>query len=101
MSDKITTLHTVFSLMAFYDIDSDDGDTLYEIQPGWGNEKEMHIPRIGEHVFLSSYENNYVSDYKKPIFRNRYEVVDVISSYSENKGDKTVTVQYHIYLKKK
>ena len=99
MSDKITYLHTVFSLMDFYDIDG-DGDTLYEMQPGWGNISERHIPLIGEHVRLSSYEN-YVSDYKKPIFSNYYEVVDVVSSYSENKKDKIVTVQYHIYLKKK
>lgn len=100
MSDKITTLYTVFSLIAFYDIDG-DGDTLYEIQSGWSNANEMRLPRVGEHVLLSSYENNYVSDYKKPIFRNRYEVVDVISSYSENKGNKMVTVQYHVYLKRK
>ncbi len=57
------------------------------------------VPNIGEHVFLSSYAHDRMND-KRPLFRDAYRVVDVITHYTENKGYNKIAVQYSVILQK-
>ena len=83
-----------FSLVDFYDIDG-NGATLMELQAGWTDFSQIRVPCIGEHIRLSSHEGDRV--YK---FEDCYEVVDIETSYSENRQSEMITVQYHVFVKK-
>lgn len=94
MKEVISYTDASFIMIAFFD---ENENELMEISGAY-EDCAMRVPCIGEHIVLSSYEHDHVND-KKAIFRNLYKVIDVITSYSENKGFKNISVQYSVTLK--
>lgn len=99
MDNLIGYTNTSFSMITFFEEENED-TPIMELQ-GYNSAEPlgMRVPNIGEHISIGSYEHDYIND-DEPVFQGYYQVVDVISSYSENKGYKNIFVQYSVILRK-
>lgn len=96
MEHTISCARPLFSMIAFF-TESED-DPIMEISaPALGD--CGRVPNIGEHVFLSSYVHDRMND-KRPLFKDAYRVVDVITHYTENQGYNNIAIQYSVILQK-
>lgn len=97
--DSIINTNTSFSVIAFFDEDNQE-EAIMELQGTRGAcDLGMRVPFIGELVRLASYKGDFVND-KTSIFQKYYKVVDVISSYSENRKWDNISVQYSVILRR-
>ena len=96
MANTISCSRTRFAMIAFFTDKKDE--SIMELSASTLSDCGR-VPCIGEHVFLSSYAHDRMND-KRPLFKDAYRVVDVITHYIENKGYDHVAVQYSVILQK-
>ena len=96
MENTISCATAQFAMIAFF-TEAEDKPIMELCAPTL--EECGRVPNIGERVFLSSYEHDRFTD-RRPLFKDAYRVVDIITHYTGNQSYNRIAIQYSVILQK-